>query len=74
MESLEPDNLIQHTVGGERVRRPTPPQDIQSASMSTNRPASRGFSLNVTLRLRPFAFAIGVTPLSETDRFLGHVT
>lgn len=68
MESPTSDNLIQHATGQESVQPPFLSQENQSASMSAGRPGSRGFSLNITFRWRPFVFAIGVTPLSQGDR------
>ncbi|MBN1509339.1 MAG: hypothetical protein JW955_21010 [Sedimentisphaerales bacterium] len=75
MESRIPNNLIQYITAGEDMQLPSSPPEIQPVlSKNADRPPSRGFSLNITLRLRPFAFAIGVTPLSKPDKSLGRVT
>jgi hypothetical protein len=69
MESAIRNNVIQHTTAGEDMQLPSSPQEIQPAlSTDAAKLGSRGFSLNITLRLRPFAFAIGVTPLAPEDR------
>ncbi len=72
METLEPDNLIEHATGDASLRPPYPAGQDSRLSASRSSPASRGFSLSITLRLKPFVFAIGVTPAPEADRSLGH--
>lgn len=46
---------------------PPPAEQISPNAASTDRPAGRGFSLNVTLRLWPFVLAVDVIPLSRAD-------
>lgn len=67
MESCDPDNRIQPATDDENAPPASVFQDIRSTSTSDQSPTSRGFSLNITLRWRPFTFVIDVTPLSQAS-------
>lgn len=72
MDSPDLNNLNQHETDNKNMQMPQAPRPMEPGAWTdSGRLASRGFSLNITLRWRPFAFAIDVTPAPAPDRRLG---
>jgi hypothetical protein len=71
METAEPYNPTRYAADCDSMQPPSAHAYPPIASANVKRSASRGFSLTITLRLRPFAFTIAVTPAPEADKRLG---
>ena len=71
MESLNQTQLTADSRGNDLSL--SPPRPTQPPAMAQGRGnAGRGFSLNITLRLRPFTFAVHLTPPVDPATISGY--